>query len=290
MPWPLLMLFQNMFSASFALFSRSIAKNIKQAHFQINAVIFTVILLSGSSWALSQGGIDIRYLTNNLPIFIFAGICFAITNIASYRVFEYTDAAIASIMSTLNTLAAVIIGTIALGEGLSTRQIIGAILLFSAIWLVLSTKVKPEKRGRWLTGLGFSLIAALFFGIATSTEKHLLNSMSTANYILFGWGFQWLASMTLRLMFRPGQWKKLYRSTQLKKVIGAGFIRAGGGFLFIFSLVSANNVSVISVLAGVKAIFVVVLGASLLKEKEYMTTKMQGALLAMTGIAVMLWR
>lgn len=290
MPWPLLMLFQNMFSASFALFSRSIAKNIKQAHFQINAVIFSVILLTGSSWALSQGGIRLSNLQSNLPIFIFAGICFAITNVASYRVFEYTDAAIASIMSTLNTVAAVVIGTIVLGEGLNPKQIVGAITLFSAIWLVLSTKVKPEKRGRWLVGLGFSLIAALFFGIAISTEKFLLNSMSTADYILFGWGFQWLASISLSIVFRREQWRKLFKSTQLKKVIGAGFIRAGGGFLFIFSLVSANNVSIISVLAGVKAIFVVVFGALLLKERDYLTIKMQGALLAMAGIAVMLWR
>lgn len=286
MPWQLFMLFQNLLSASFALLSRQINKKIKGAHFQVIAVVFTVIILFGLFFAIPRGGFQPKYLIENLDLFIFAGFCFGLTNIASYKVFHYLDAGIATILSTLNTLAAVVIATLFIDEGLTLQQAIGAFVLMTGIWLIMSIHLRKYEKNRWLIGLALSIVAAVFFGFATTTEKHLLNNMPLPVYILFGWGFQWLAAMVLSLVNKY-KWRNLIKSPVLKSVLLAGLVRAIAGFLFILALVKSNNVSIIAVLSGVKAIFVVILADFILKERKYVVKKIQAALLVSTGVAIM---
>lgn len=287
MPWQILMLFQNLLSASFSLLSRKINKKIKGAHFQVVALVFTVIVIFGLIFAVPRGGFQVNYLFENLQFFIFAGICFGLTNVASYKVFQYLDAGIATILSTLNTLAAVIIATFLIHEGLTVKQAVGALVVMLGIWLVMSIHLKKSEKNRWLVGLGFSVAAALFFGLATTTEKHLLNIMPLPVYILFGWGFQWLAAMCLSFINKH-KWRNLLLSPVLKTVIGAGLVRAIAGFLFILALVKSNNVSIIAVLSGVKAIFVVILADLILKERKFILKKVEAALLVTAGVAIML--
>ncbi len=287
MPWQLLMVFQNMLSASFALLSRRINKQIKGAHFQVIAVIFTVILACGLIFALPRDGFQVKYLFDNIRFFLFAGACFGLTNIASYKVFQYLDAGIATILSTLNTLAAVVIATFLIDEGLTIKQGIGAFVVMLGIWLVMSIHLRKNEKNRWLVGLAFSIAAAFFFGLATTTEKHLLNSMPLPVYILFGWGFQWLAVAILSLINRH-KWRNLIGSPVLKSVIVAGFVRALAGFFFILALLKSDNVSIIAVLSGVKAVFVVILADLILKERKHLTKKIEASLLVTAGVAIML--
>lgn len=289
MPWQLLMLFQNILAASFALVSRSIATRIKNAHFQVVAVIFSVIFVSGWVYGLLSGGIDFYYLDKHILLFILAGLSFGLTNVASYKVMEYLDAGVATIFSMLNTVAAVLFSTLLIDEGLTFKQVIGTVVLFSAIYLVLVLKVNKNIKNRWLLGLAVSLFAALCFGIATTIEKYLLNQMPTSTYIPLGWSFQWLAAFMCSILFNFSMWPKLIKSTIFKKVVTAGFIRASAGFLFIISLTIAGNLSVISVLSGVKTIFVVILAGIFLKERTYFPRKFESAVIATVGIAILLW-
>lgn len=283
------MLFQNLLAASFALVSRKIAKQIKNAHFQVVAVIFIVILICGWVYGFAAGGVEFIYLGQYFGWFVIAGIAFGLTNVGTYKVLEYVDAGIATIFSTLNTIAAVLFATILIQEGLSLQEIFGATILLGAIWFIMALNVKKSEKNRWFIGLMLSIFAAICFGFATTIEKYLLNNMPMPTYISLGWSFQALAAISCSLLFNPGVWKKLIKSKVFKTVIFAGVLRAFGGFLFIASLVLANNLSLISVLSGVKAIFVVFLAAVFLKEKKYFSRKLEGALIAAVGIAIMLW-
>lgn len=287
MPWQLLMLFQNLLSASFALLSRKINNKIKGAHFQVIALVFSVIIVFGLIFALPRDGFQPRYLFDNIELFIFAGVCFGLTNIASYKVFHYLDAGVATILSTLNTLAAVIVATILIQEGLTLKQAIGAFILMLGIWLIMSIHLRKNEKNRWIVGLTLSVVAAFFFGLATTTEKYLLNIMPLPVYILFGWGFQWLAVMTLSLV-NKSKWRNLIKNPVLKSVLLAGFVRALAGFMFILALIKSDNVSIIAVLSGVKAIFVVILADLILNERKHLVKKIESALLVTVGIVIML--
>lgn len=288
MPWQLIMLFQNLLAASFALVSRKINKEIKGAHFQVVAVIFTVIMLSGIVYGTINDGWEISHLSKNLQLFAFAGLCFGLTNAATYRVLQYMDAGIATILSTLNTLAAVLIATLVLGEGLTIQEAIGALILMFGIWLVMSLRVSKKQKNNWFIGLSLSIVGSIFFGLAVTTEKQLLNNVPLATYVIFGWGFQWLATMALSIINRK-KWRAVLKSPVLKTVIGAGFIRTAAGFLFIVSLLKADNLSLISVLSGVKAIFAVILADVFLNERDHLVRKVEGATLVTLGVAIMLW-
>lgn len=288
MSWQILMLFQNLLAASFALVSRQIAKKVKGVHFQVVAVVFSVILVSGWAYGLWYG-IDINYLWSYLPLFITGGICFGLTNVGTYKALEYVDAGIATLFSTMNTVFAVIFATIVIHEGLSLQEIIGAFILFSAIWYVLALNINKNEKNQWMKALIISILAAILFAVAATIEKHLLGKMPLATYITFGWSFQALAAISCSILIKPKKWVVLFKSGAIGLTLSAGFIRALAGLLFIISLTLANNVSLIAVLSGVKVIFVVLLAALLLKERRYFNRKLEAAAIATIGIAVMLW-
>jgi hypothetical protein len=96
MPWQIIILLQNLLAAFFAIYSRNIAKRFNRATMPLNLMMYAFIALSGFSYALIRGlnTISIHSFVHFLPFFIFAGLCFAITNMLSYVVFQYVDAAL----------------------------------------------------------------------------------------------------------------------------------------------------------------------------------------------------
>lgn len=290
MPWQALILLQNLFSAFNTLVLRAVAKKVKNAHFQVVAVMFCIIILSGWIYGLSMGGIQWHYLSRYLLLFIMGGFGFSLSNVGSYKALEYADAGIATIFSTLNTLAAIILSTLLIKEGLSGLQALGVAILLSSIWYIMSTNVKKSEKDNWLLCLMFSIFAAVCFGFAMTTEKYLLNHMSTPTYITIGWSFQGLAALSFSFIFNRNMWRKLFNKEVFKLVVGAGMLRVTAGFLLIFSLTLANNLSIISALAAVRIIFVVLLAAIFLNERKLFARKLVGALVAVAGIAVLLWK
>src|SRR3990167_4502541 len=209
MPWQLTILLQNVFAAVFALYSRSIAKVHKNAQAQITAVIFSIMYGFGLLWVLSQPNINGQKLGQYLWLFIFGGVMFSISNILSFKVFEYMDAAIASLFSTLNTVAAVIASTFLIHEGLTLIQSFGAALLLCGMWSVLAINASKRKHNQWVRGMSLSIIAAVLFGFAIANEKYLLGKMSVPTYIVFGWGFQWFGVVVASLVYNVKRYSLL---------------------------------------------------------------------------------
>lgn len=291
MPWQVLMLAQNLLAASFAVNSRTIAKKFHHATAPFNLIIYFVIAASGVAYAAITdiSALSITAFTHHAALFIFAGLCFAVTNMISYVVFQYVDAAIASLLSTLNIIATIILSTLIIREGLNWREIIGAIVLLGGMELILSLNVSHYRHKRIWQAVLLSVVSAVFFGIAMTSEKYLLNHVGVSNYLVFGWGFQFVGVILVSLVFGRhinANFRLLTKAKFWHLALPASLIRMLGGLTFVISLKLANNLSLITVVSGLKIILAALLAAYFLKETNYLSRKLEAATLAAVGIAI----
>ncbi len=294
MPWQLVMLFQNTLAAVFAVNARTIAMRFPRATLPFNLLIYFTIATSGLIYAVVHGWGQVSWaaLGHYLPFFILGGLAFAATNIISFVVFQYVDAAIATLLSTFNIIAAVALSTVVLQEGLDWRQATGAAVLIAGMELVLTINISRYKHKRMVHAVMLSLLAAGFFAVATTTEKYLLNHVNLSTYLTFGWGFQFAGVLAMAALLgrrAKADWSLLASKRFYQFALPASVIRMSAGMLFVFSLKLANNLSVISVLSGLKVIFAALLAACLLRERDYLPRKLEAAGLATLGIALLYW-
>lgn len=295
MPWPLLMTGQNVALALFAITSRVIAKRFHHAALPLNMVVFGVISASGLLLAFLTGAahISAHSFWQYAPIFIVAGLCFGITNMLSFTVLQYVDAAIGTLLMAFNIISSVILATLVINEGLTIRQLIGSLVVVISMYLVLSLRFSDYRHKRLWLGVFLSVVASLFFGVAMTSEKYLLNHVNLQTYLTFGWSFQFIGTLVVVGCF--GKFLKADFGL-LKKVrfwrwaLAAGSLRVIGGLLFVLSLKLANNLSLVSVFTGFRVLLAAIFAAYLLNEREYLARKYEAALLAVGGIAVMLWK
>lgn len=280
---------QNTAAAVFAIVSRKLAPRMPHAYFQVNAVVFVLMYMAGLAWAAFAGGVQMADLWRWLPWLLGGGLAFALSNAISFKVFQHVDAAIASLLSTFNILAAIAISTAVIHEGLTLRMGSGAALIIGASWIVLSAHVGRQKRHSWTIGLGLSILAALFFGLAIVNEKFLLNNMGLSSYLVWGWGVQVLAAVMLSLLISRRGFREIVRVKPYKLLGAAGAIRAVSGLAFIIALVTIDNLSVVSALSGLKVILAAAFGLLFLGEGQFAIRKVSASLLAAIGIAIMFW-
>ena len=295
MPWQLLILFQNVLAATFAINSRKIALSFPRAALPVNILVYAVTALSGLAYAGLHGFSSVSFASVMTygGFFFIAGLCFALTNIISFVVFQLVDAAIASLLSTCNIIAAVIVSSIAIHESLRPHQIVGAVIIILSMELVLSLKLSQSKHKKMYQAIGLSLAASLLFGLAVTTEKYLLNRVSLSTYLVYGWGLQFGGVLITALILGKAAKAnfELLRNIRFYKVaLPASFIRMFSGLLFIYSLKLSNNLSLVSVLSGLKVILAALFGAYFLSERNYLARKYEAAGLAIVGVAVIFWK
>jgi drug/metabolite transporter (DMT)-like permease len=203
------------------------------------------------------------------------------------------DAAIASLLASFNIIATIIFSTLLIGEGLTLRQLIGGLILMASMQLILTINISKYKHRRLGKAIMLSLLASLFYGLATVTEKYLLNRVNLPTYLTFGWGFQFLGAVIVSLILGKSMhanFKLLKSKSFWKYGLPASLLRMLSGLLYIISLRLANNLSLISALTGLKIILTAILATLILRETKFIVRKLQSAVLAATGIAVMLWK
>jgi drug/metabolite transporter (DMT)-like permease len=257
--------------------------------------VFGIISVSGIALSLVSGFSQVSFgsFQHFLPLFVAAGLCFGITNMLSFAVLQYVDAAIGTLLMTFNIISSVILATLVINEGLSVRQLVGGFVVVLSVYCVLSLRINGYRHKRLWLGVLLSIIASLFFGIAMTSEKYLLNHVSLQTYLTFGWSFQFIGTLTIALCFGKllqADLSLLKRTRFWRWALLAGVLRVTGGILFVISLKLSNNLSLVSVFTGFRVLLAAIFAAYLLGEREYLARKYEAALLAVGGIAIMLWK
>lgn len=284
------MLLQNSFAAVFAILSRNLILKYKTANFQILAIIFFYLYLFSLCYVLvAHGSVELSSFAMYAWRFMGGGILFAIWAYLSYRVFGYTDAAIASMLSLLNIIFVIAVATLSIHEGLSLRQCVGAVILLLSLGIIFSARVKRKVQNQWFVAGLLTLCASTAYGFAIANEKWLLGNVSLSSYIVFGFGFQFIPLLVMST-FNISGYQYIKQFDFVWKTSLAGIIRGSAGLLFIISLVKANNASLISVLSGFKVVIATALSVIFLKERTLLSRKLVASLAAVLGVAIMIWK
>lgn len=290
MSWQVLMLLQNVFASAYALQSRQLARKYKSAHFQILAVTFVIMYLVFICYAL----INVSSISLITPLqfggtIVLTGLYFTVWTVLTFLVYRFVDAAIGTLLTTLNLIAVIVTASILLGESLTLLQGVGAVLLLGSIFIISSAHLSKIKQHNLVVAISLSLIASVFFGLAIANEKYLLDHMGAPTYLIFGVGAQVVPLLLLAFLYKPREFRHFKQVKFRKNVIIMGLTRAGAGLLFILSLVLANNASLIGVLSGLKIILTTILAAILLKEVMLMKRKIVASVIAFFGVGILLW-
>ncbi|MEO6761049.1 MAG: DMT family transporter [Candidatus Saccharimonadales bacterium] len=295
MSWQLLATISFLFVAGSLIAARLLARDRANsgASFVINAGAFTFLWLTGLLLLPQFGPVNSHTLSDFFWRLVGGGVAFALTNVATYKSLTYIDAATGTIFNTLNTLFSVGLAAVVLNEDLTAWQAIGGVLLIMAViysTLALRNKSSNLSKRALLCGLGFAILAGLIYSVAIVNEKSLLGQMSSGSYIVYGWGWQWLALVIMAVILQAKKFKLLYRSATFRLVVVFGVLRGIGGAAFVLAEVRSNNVALISVISNFKIIVVVAIGAWLLKERTRLRQKAIGALIALAGLSMMFWK
>jgi drug/metabolite transporter (DMT)-like permease len=295
MYWQSAILLQTIFVAGSVLSLRVLSRNKKyaKASFVINGEQYLSLYISMVAVALILGHIDGSMLSHYWWRFAVGGLAFALTNVCMYKTLVYFDAAIGSIVATLNAIFAVIGASIVLNEILSPQQLIGAVILLCAVgYGLLATHSIHKKIARHTLKLGimYAFLAGIFFMIAAVNEKSLLEHMSDGTYMIFGVGWQCLVAVILGVAVQPRYLRILWQPHVAVWSLLSGLLRGLGGAFFIIAEVNSNNVGLISVIANFRLIIVIFLGAWLLKERDHLRQKLVSAMTSLIGMAIMFWK
>ncbi len=285
------MLLQNVCAAGYALLSRNIIQRYAKAHFQVLAIVFGCLYMVGLCYVASQWRLVYAdAFAQHWWRYIGGGLLFGVWTYYSYLVFQYVDAAIASLLSLLNILAVVFVASVSIHESLSVQQLVGSLVLLGAMAVIFTARTNQRVHNKWFAAISLSLVASCTYGLAIANEKWLLNHTTVPSYIVYGFGWQFLVLLVMSLKIHRKQFRNIYQRDFRNKTLLAGVVRGGAGLLFIISLVKANNASLISVLSGFKVVLTTLAGAIFLHETKLLTRKYAASIVAMAGIAIMLWK
>lgn len=295
MDWPVLVFINALFMGLGVILTRAVARDkwYKKAAFATNAYQYLFLWLAGLLLLPALGAVRFHFLSEYLWYFVGGGAAFALVNITIYKALSYVDAAIGSIFGTLSALFTVLLAAIVLHQGLTGLQLLGSAVLMTAIiycMVVLRGKRVHLTRYQVEAGFFYSVLSGIFFAIAIVNEQWLLRRMDAGSYVVFGWGFQVAAAFVLALLFQRRKLGHVLHGGKSTAVVASGLIRGIGGAAFVVAQIRSHNVALITIIANLKLIVVMVLGAWLLGERHMLRQKAAGIFASIGGLSIIFWR
>lgn len=295
MNWQLLIVVQAFLVALATIATRHLARDKRTAHLglAISAGWFIVLYVVGLALLPFFGDVSLSNFIEYLPRFALGGLAFATSNILAYKMLVYLDAAVGTLLSTVNALFTIVAAAIILKEDLNSIQIIGSIcLLISIVYGVLASRVKPNKKTHknLINGALFAVGAGIFYAIAAVNEKSLLAHVSVGDYLAFGWAWQAALAILGAILIAPKTIKKVLVPRLIFWMVCLGATRAVSGVCFIVALVRSNNVALVTVVSNFRLIIVVLLGVWLLHEHQKLRQKLIATTAATLSLSLLFWR
>jgi len=206
------------------------------------------------------------------------GICLQVTNV---KALQYLEASVFSIIYNLRIILTTVLGILFLGETTDILRIIGGVLILLAI-------ITVKQRGSQSVaakGIKWAIAAVFALGFLNLTEKTLINSVGFLNYFpiaavlgaVIMWGYLILSKrdVSKQLFLQPKIWQLM-------------IFRAFSGYGFSLALAAGALISVANYISGMGVILIVLLGAILLRERDYLGRKIIATAVAAAGLTLIL--
>lgn len=276
------------FSTAFSLTSRHFSQKTNLEHSDIIITLSYVFAVwpIGLIYALIAGNIDFSPVNTYWWLLVFSGFLYAVAFFTLFRANRHVSAGQTSILSNLRNVVTIVLLTVLLHESLKTSHMLGAVILLVAVVLsiILTTKKKSQifklSEGTLLTIIGFTILGGAVF-----CERYLLKHFTISTYMIVGWGGQTLAmvAMASKSLFK---FKKQLRKF-VRPVTWLGLARGLTGITFVVTVAYATNVSTLTAIQAYVTPMIVVASYFLLKEREYLITRLACAFAATVGLLLL---
>lgn len=202
-------------------------------------------------------------------------------HVSNVKSLQYLEAGVYSIIYNLRLLIVTVLGILFLNEDVIWLRILGGVLIFLAILIV---KQKSSKFVR-IKGTEWAIAAAFIISFLNVTEKVVINDIGLLNYFPVAMIITWLLMFSYLVL----SGRRIRSSVLLQpKMLQLMTFRAISGYAFTGALAAGALVSVANYISGMSVILMVVLGALLLKEREYILRKTIATGVAVLGLTVIL--
>jgi transporter family protein len=213
--------------------------------------------------------------------YLIGAILYAAGTVFIFNSYKLLEASQIAIITSTNALITIFTALIFLNEPFTFQNLIGTILILSAIVLVNANK----KGLTFNKGTMYAILFAICFGVALVNDKYiLLNSGASATsytVIIF------LLPTILLILTRPMAIKKMNRFLKpnilIKMLLFSGFY-ATSAIIFFIALNSGATASQIAPINKSSVIVTVVLAAIFLGEKDRIFKKVIAAILVVIGV------
>lgn len=287
MTWQLAILFQQTASTAYALLFRHYAKN-NPAQTVIATALTDLMVLAPVAiiWSFTMGGPQFDFPAHLWWLFLLTGFLFAAGNIAMYKASTKVEASRFTIISTLRTVVIVVASGLLLSEHLTPIQTLGALIILSASFVVISlngTKHKKQHHDRYSV---IAIVSAILIGLAVTAEKFLIGSTGLATYVFISWLLQ-TAFLTAFAWRQFGMVKEIVKKGSIKMLFVIGVLRSTAGVCFVTALALSNSASLIASVAAIHVVTTAIGGYIFLGERTHGRQKLAAALAAFVGVVLL---
>lgn len=206
-------------------------------------------------------------------------IIYVIYNVSVYRAIQQLEASRFAIIFSVRVFFVILVSSLALGETLSGRQLVGTLLIFVAVVLTNFQRSKL-KLGR---GELFALVAALCIGFANPNDSYILKNMNLYPYLSFA--FIVIGVFTAFIYPKEiGNIRTFLDKKMLSLMILTCLIFAASSITFYMALQIGNNTAKIVSVNLTSVLITTVLAIIFLKETDGWIKKLAGAVLSFVGL------
>jgi drug/metabolite transporter (DMT)-like permease len=167
--------------ATILMRTQMLSKKCRDAPYALNCVTYLALMLVAILGVHHFGHVHLSVFRRYYWRFILGGSAFAMSNITIYKLLMRVDAAIASILTTLNAIVTLGLAALLLNEHVTLLQAFGCIILLGAtLYGVAATHASRKHRTKGVIPYIalYTVLTAILYGLAATNEKYLLSHVS----------------------------------------------------------------------------------------------------------------
>lgn len=276
MSWLLFAIINVITSAVSALFQKLSMKN-KDSDPILVAILFQFLLtIFGAVFAIIKGfHLPSVYL---IPYFLISGVLYAGGTVAFFQSIKRIEASEMTVLAGSGVLFTILTSFLFIHEQLTSVQLIGAILILSAVILINYNR----KTFRLNTGAWLAILGAALYGTAVVADTYIIKRYDAISFLP-------LASFTPGLIISLWYVRKVPTALRSlmhidKNLLIFSFLYTVQGAAFYLALENGALVSQMSTVSRASIILTVILSAIFLKERKHVWRKIIAAILTTIGV------
>lgn len=246
-----------------------------------STLMLTACFLPSLVW-LALGEVSFVFSLNQWLFLILGGIMGAGLMITNVWALSHLDASLFSIIYNLRLLLTTILAYILLGELPKSLQIVGGVVILVSVFMLNIHKAKKWKEPAILIGL-FSMV---WFSFHAVLEKYNLRSAPIKSYIFILTGIGLIILWSIVLIKRINLRSQLEHVND-RQMFGLMLTRSLSFYGYVFA-VQKGSVAVVNYVSGLSVALIVLVGITVLDEKDQLRQKLFAVGIALIGLTLIL--